>query len=73
MLEVLIHFKPTPAVQHVADARRSRPAKGHSYVEIIILLQEGTVNDAENVPAMHLPVFQRLLLSDLCKLSRKIG
>lgn len=72
MPEVFIHLKPAPAVQHVADARRRRPAKRHSYVEIIILLQEGTVNDAENVPAMHLPVFQRLLLGNLRKLSRKI-
>ena len=34
-------------------------AEGHSYVEVIVLLKRGTVNDAENVPAVAHPILVR--------------
>ena len=34
-------------------------AEGHSYVEVIVLLKRGAVNDAEDVPAVAHPILVR--------------
>lgn len=34
-------------------------AEGHSYVEVIVLLKRGTVNDAENVQTVAHPILVR--------------
>ena len=34
-------------------------AEGHSYVEIIVLLKRGAVNDAEDIPAVAHPILVR--------------
>ena len=47
MLEVAIHFKAAPGLQHIADAAGRCPAEGGSYAGFIILCQGRTVNDSE--------------------------
>ena len=68
MLKLAIHIEATSRLQSVADADGSRSAKGHPNVDFIVLLQEGTVNDAEYILLMILPVCACLTLGDLSQL-----
>ena len=52
----------------VAGADGSRSAEGFPYVDFIVLLKEGTVNDTEDVLLMILPVCACLTLCDLRQL-----
>ena len=68
MLKLAIHIEAASRLQGVADADGGRSAKGFPYVDFIVLLKEGTVNDTEDVLLMILPVGARLSLGDLCQL-----
>ena len=68
MLKLAIHIEAASRLQGVADADGGRSAKGFPYVDFIVLLQEGTVNDTEDVLLMILPVCARLPLGDLRQL-----
>ena len=68
MLKLAIHIEAASRLQGVADADRGRSAKGFPYVDFIVLLQEGTVNDAEYILLMILPVCACLTLGDLGQL-----
>ena len=68
MLKLAIHIEAASRLQGVADADRGRSAKGFPYVDFIVLLQEGTVNDAEYILLMILPVCSCLTLGDLGQL-----
>ena len=68
MLKLAIHIEAASRLQDVAGADGSRSAEGHPYVDFIVLLKEGTVNDTEDVLLMILPVCARLTLGDLCQL-----
>ena len=68
MLKLAIHIEAASRLQGVADADRGRSAKGFPYVDFIVLLQEGTVNDTEDVLLMILPIGTDLPLGDLRQL-----
>ena len=68
MLKLAIHIEATAGLQGVAGADGSRSAEGFPYVDFIVLLKEGTVNDTEDVLLMILPVCARLQLCDLRQL-----
>ena len=68
MLKLAIHIEAASRLQGVADADGGRSTEGHPYVDFIVLLQEGTVNDAEYILLMILPVCACLTLCDLRQL-----
>ena len=68
MLKLAIHIKAAAGLQDVAGADGSRSAEGFPYVDFIVLLKEGTVNDTEYVLLMILPVCACLTLCDLRQL-----
>ena len=68
MLKLAIHIKAAASLQDVAGADGSCSAEGFPYVDFIVLLKEGTVNDTEDVLLMILPVCARLPLGDLGQL-----
>ena len=68
MLKLAIHIKAAAGLQDVAGADGSRSAEGFLYVDFIVLLKEGTVNDTEDVLLMILPVCTCLTLGDFCQL-----
>ena len=49
MLEIRFRLQPAAGHQRVSDADGGGASEGYSDVEIIIFLQKGTVNDAEDV------------------------
>ena len=73
MFKLAIHIKATAGLQGVAGADGSRSAEGFPYVDFIVLLQEGTVNDTEDVLLMILPVGADLTLGDLSQLEVQAG
>ena len=52
MLKLAIHIEAASRLQGVADADGGRSTEGHPYVDFIVLLQERTVNDTEDVLLM---------------------
>ena len=68
MLKLAIHIEATSCLQDVAGADGSRSEEGFPYVDFIVLLKEGPVNDTEDVLLMILPVYARLPLGDLGQL-----
>ena len=66
MLKLAIHIEAAAGLQDVAGADGSRSAEGFPYVDFIVLLQEGTVNDTEDVLLMILPIGTDLPLGDFC-------
>ena len=68
VFKLAIHIKAAAGLQDVAGADGSRSAEGFLYVDFIVLLKEGTVNDTEDVLLMILPVCARLPLGDLGQL-----
>ena len=71
MLKVAGGVKAAAGQEHIRCADCGCVAKGHAYVEIIIVLQIRTVNDTEDVVLMLVPVFVRKLGGDLLQLVRK--
>ena len=49
MLKLAIHIKAAAGLQDVAGADGSRSAEGFPYVDFIVLLKEGTVNDSDHL------------------------
>lgn len=56
MPEILLRVQPAAGHQRVGDAGGGGVSERHLYVVIIIVLQKRTVNDAENIPLVVLPV-----------------
>lgn len=56
MAEIRFRLQPTAGQQRVGDAGGGGASEGRPYVVIIIVLQKGTVNDAENILLVFLPV-----------------
>ena len=58
-LEVVFRLEAAAPEQRVGYADGGGIAEGHSYVEVIVLLKRGTVNDVEDVPAVAHPILVR--------------
>ena len=71
MLEVVIRFQAAAGHEHISDADSSGTAKCRASVKLIIPLQEGTVNDMENVFPVVVPVFVCQLRGNLLQLARE--
>ena len=61
-------LQSAPGQEGVGDTDGGGASEGCSYVELIIFLQEGTVNDVEDVPPMFFPIFRRQLADDMLQL-----
>lgn len=57
MLEVFSRLHPTTGQQRIGGADNGGIPKSGSDVELIIVLQKGTVNDADNIAPVVVPVF----------------
>lgn len=57
MLEVISRLHPAAGQQRIGGADNSGVPKSGSDVEIIITFQKGTVNDADNIAPVVVPVF----------------
>ena len=57
MLEVISRLHPTAGQQRIGGADNGGVPKSGSDVELIIVLQKGTVNDADNIAPVVVPVF----------------
>lgn len=71
MLEVVIRFQAAAGHEHISDADSGCTAKCRASVKLIIPLQEGTVNDVENVFPVVVPVFVCQLRGNLLQLARE--
>ncbi|WP_295759325.1 hypothetical protein [uncultured Oscillibacter sp.] len=56
-LKTVLRVLHTAGAEHILDAGLRRPPKGHPYVELIIPVEEGIVNDAEDAVLVLLPIF----------------
>ena len=56
MLKIPLWLQPTPGQEGVSGAHGGGAAERRPDVELIIFLQKGTVNDAEDFLLMFLPV-----------------
>lgn len=61
-------LQPTSGQEGIGDADGSGASEGNSYVELIIPLQERTVNDVEDVPFVFFPIGHGHLTGDLFQL-----
>ena len=68
MLEKSLRLQAAAGHERVGDAHGGSVAECDPYVEIIIFFQETSVNDAENVPLMLVPVIRGKLDGDVFKL-----
>ena len=68
MLEVVFRFQATAGHEGIGDADRGGAAERHFDVQFIILLQEGAVNDVEEVVLVVGPIFARQLRGNLPQL-----
>ena len=57
MFKVVFRLQTAAQHQRIADTDLCGIPEGHSYIEFIILFQKRILKDAENVPAVVLPVF----------------
>ena len=57
MLKGVLRLQSAAGQQGIGDADGGDVPKRHAYIEIIIALQKGIVNDAENVTLVVVPVF----------------
>ena len=57
MLEVISRLHPAAGRQRIGGADNGGVPKSGSDVELIIVLQKGTVNDADNIAPVVVPVF----------------
>lgn len=71
MLEAVVRFKPAAGHERVGDADGGGALEGRSYVELIIPVKKGIVNDGEDIPLIVPPVFLRKLRRDALKLVRE--
>lgn len=71
VFKVILRLHPAAGHEGVGDADRRGVFERHLDVVIIILLQIGIRNDAENVAGMVAPVFRSKLGSDALELLRK--
>lgn len=71
MLEAVVRFKPAAGHERVGDADGGGTLEGRSYVELIIPVKKGIVNDGEDIPLIVPPVFLRKLRRDALKLVGK--
>lgn len=55
--EILLRVQPAACHQRMGDAGGGGAAERRPYVVVIIFLQKRTVNDAENIPLVFLPIF----------------
>ena len=72
MLEILFRIQPTAGHQGIGDADGGGGLKLDFDVEIIVLLQERTVNDVAEVLLMLVPILTRLFSSHINELLGKI-
>ena len=56
MLKILLRLQPAPGQEGVGGAHGGGAAECRPNVELIIFLQKGTVNDAEDFLPVFLPV-----------------
>ena len=61
-------LQSAPGQEGVGDTDGGGASEGCSYVELIIFLQERTVNDVEDVPLMFFPIFHCQLAGDMLQL-----
>ncbi len=73
MGEVFLRLQPTAGQQGVGGADNGGVAERRAHVEIIILTEKRTVNDAEDVVLIVLPVFIHKLGGDLLHLLGKVA
>ena len=71
MLEAVVRFKPAAGHERVGDADGGGALKSRSYVELIIPVKKGIVNDGEDILLIVPPVFLRKLRRDALKLVRE--
>ena len=71
MLKAVVRFKPAAGHERVGDADGGGTLEGRSYVELIIPVKKGIVNDGEDIPLVVPPVFLRKLRRDALKLFGK--
>ena len=71
VFKVILRLHPAAGHEGVGDADRCGVFERHLDVVIIILLQIGIRNDAEDVAGMVAPVFRSKLRSDALELLRK--
>ena len=71
MLKILLRLQPAPGLECVGGAHGGGAAERRPNVELIIFLQKGTVNDAENVLPVFLPVVCRQTVGYLLQLGKK--
>ncbi len=71
MLEAVVRFKPAAGHERIGDADGGGALEGRSYVEFIIPVKKGIVNDGEDIPLIVPPVFICKLRRDALKLVRK--
>ena len=72
MLEILFRIQPTAGHQGIGDADGGGGLKLDFDVEIIVLLQERTVNDVAEVLLMLVPILTRQFSSHINELLGKI-
>ena len=72
MLEISLRIQPTAGHQGVGDADGGGGLKLDFDVEIIVLLQERTVNDVAEVLLMLVPILTRQLSGHIGELLGKI-
>ena len=71
MLEAVVRFKPAAGHERVGNADGGGALEGRSYVELIIPVKKGIVNDGEDILLIVPPVFLRKLRRDALKLVRE--
>lgn len=69
MFKVVFRFQTAAQHQGITDADLDGISEGHSYIEFIILFQKRILKDAENIPAVVLPVFPRQLRGNCLQLN----
>ena len=68
MGEVTFRLQPAAGQQGVGGADNGGIAERRAHVEVIIIVQEGTVNDTEDVTLIFAPGFVHKLRGDLLQL-----
>ena len=71
MDEGFLRVQPATGQKGVSGADQGGVSERNADVEVIVPLQEGTVNDTENVPLIGIPVFIRQTSGDSFQLFRK--
>ena len=72
MAEVGFWLQAAPGHEHVDDAHTGRLPERRPHVVLIVLLEKRSVNDAEDVLFVFLPIFRNQSVSNFFKHGRKI-